>query len=637
MPKESSIVDVLQQVLDSVDLDKDERLYEPVPPKDFFLSEYHCGFPSTMIPKFWLDEAIDFIEGGYNELIITGSLGSFKTTWANLILLYKMYELFSYKSIHAYFGLPKIQDIYNIYFNVNLTQARLTGFNQLKNMIDESQWYISEYPRNKLLNSIIEFAKQPAFKFLSGSGHQHAIGMTIWSFILDEGDFFKKNGAGFDESYSYVTNMYTELVDRRKSRFQNGEKDLSFSVLISSASFQSSFVEKRIAEAAVDDKIKVVKAIQYKVVPEKHSDKKFCVFVGDVMVDPEMINSTQDFNLLFKKLGYQTEVDPKLDIMEAYESLPPDLKMKFETPPVDLKDRFDKNLGKALQNFCGVFIAAEGKLFQSKSLLFSAYKKNIVHPFSKEKIVLSNGDRIKLQDYFTPHMLTYLDRPHALHQDGSITGDSTGLSMVRYDGMVGNMRKYTQVFSIEILPPPNPFRIKLSKLRDFVIYLMKDLGVNIVKFTQDQFQSEDNLQLLADEGLTVARQSIDKSDKPYLSWIGLLVDECIDMYKYPVLEEEAFGAIHYIRKQKVDHPPGENGPNINVLQSFVGALYNLVTLDAVNMGSTDYNVTLPDIKGKKGVAELNQMVGTPVYTNNIIGAMGKGLKQRNAYNAILDI
>jgi hypothetical protein len=391
------------------------------------MSEYHCGFPNNMIPKFWLEEACEFIEGGYNELIITGSLGSFKTTWANLILLYKIYELFSYRSIHAYFTLPKIQDIYNLYFNVNLTQAKLTGFNQLKNMMDESRWYIENFPRNKQLNSIIEFPKQPSFMFMSGSGHQHAIGMTVWSFILDEGDFFKKGATGFDESYSYVTNMYTELVDRRKSRFQNGEKDLSFSVLISSASFQSSFVEKRIAEAATDDKIKVVKAIQYKVVPERHSEEKFVVFSGDAMVDPEMIHTSSDFNKLAEKLGIQSRVNPALPVMEAYETLPPDFKLRFETPPMDLKKRFDTNLGKSLQNFCGVFIAAEGKLFQSKALLRSAYRNELMHPFSKDKFEISNGDGIEVKDYFLPQYLEHKDRPHALHQDGSINGDSRGL------------------------------------------------------------------------------------------------------------------------------------------------------------------------------------------------------------------
>lgn len=631
----SSITEILQTVLDSANQDTDERLYIPIPPGDFYMSEYHCGMPRSMIPKFWLDEAVEFIEGGYNELIITGSLGAFKTTWANLILLYKMYDLFSYKSIHSYFGLPKIQDIYNIYFNVNLTQAKLTGFNQLKNLVDESRWYYENFQRNKQLNSIIEFAKNPSFKFLSGSGHQHAIGMTVWSFILDEGDFFKKNGNGFDESYSFVTNMYTELVDRRKSRFQNGEKDLSFSVLISSASFQSSFVEKRIAEAATDDKIKVVKAIHYKVVPEKHAEEKFIVFTGDAMVDPEIVTSSNDFNIIANKVGLQTKVDATLPILDAYNVLPPDFKLRFETPPIDLKDRFEKNLGKALQNFCGVYIAAEGKLFQSKSLLFSAYRTGILHPFSKEKVELSTGDSVRLQDYFMPQMLRHIERPHAIHIDGSITGDSTGISMVRYDGTFENKRKYTHVFSLEIVPPPNPFRIKLSKIRDFIIYLHKVVGVNIVKVTQDQFQSEDNLQLLADAGLTVAKQSIDSSDRAYLAWIGLLVDECIDMYKYSVLESEAFAAIHYIRKKKVDHPKGEGAPNINVLQSFVGSLFNLVTLDSNEIGGVNYNVTLPHPKNAKGVEEMKAMMGEPIFVDNVVGALQVIKKQRAAFGAIL--
>jgi hypothetical protein len=587
-----------------------------------------------MIPKFWLDEATEFIEGGYNELIITGSLGAFKTTWANMILLYKMYDLFSYRSIHSYLKLPQIQDIYNIYFNVNLTQARLTGFNQLKNLIDASRWYTTNFHRDKELNSILKFPNNNKFMFLSGSGQQHAIGMSVWSFVLDEGDFFKKNGSGFDESYSTVTEMYTELVDRRVSRFQHGETDLSFSILISSASFQSSFVEKRIAESASDPKIKVVKAVQYKVVPERHSQEKFVVFGGDTTVDPEIVTTSQDFNNIMAKMGLKTQIDATLPVQAAYYQLPPDLKLKFELPPIDLKQRYEKNLAKSLQNFSGFYVAAEGKLFQSKGLLYSAYTPGLVHPFSKDKIEISNGDTVKLQDYFMAQLLTHIERPHALHQDGSSTGDSTGLSMVRYDGMVGNTRVYTQVFSLEIIPPGPPNRIKLSKLRDFILYLKKEVGVNIVKFTQDMYQSEDNLQLLADEGVEVGRQSIDSSDKPYLTWIGLLVDTSIKQYKYKVLEEEAFAAIHNRRKHKVDHPKMEGSPNINVLQSFVGALNNLVMLDSDSMKTSDYNLVMQK-KEKKGVHELRDIMGNPIYTDNIIRTVKTGKKQKDFYNSIL--
>lgn len=626
----ASMTNILQSVIDSTSLDEGERLYIPIPPRDFFLSEYHCGFTRRMIPDFWLEEAVDFIDGGYSEIIITGSLGSFKTTWANLIILYKMYELFSYKSIHTYFDIPKVQDIYNIYFNVNLTQARLTGFNQLKNMVDSSQWFTKQFPRNTHLNSMIEFQKQPCFKFFSGSGTQHAIGMTLWCFALDEGDFFKKNGSGFDESYSYVTNLYTELVDRRVSRFKKKERDFSFSILISSATFQSSFVEKRIEDALTDPAIKVVKAITYEVAPERYSKEKFLVFGGDGLVDPEMVGTVDDLNNVLAKLRINTKLSGVDPILEC-SKLPAEVRMKFVLPPVDLKQRFERNLGKSLQNFCGIFIAAEGKLFQTKGLLFNAYRPELVHPFSKQQIEISNADTVMLQDYFMPHTLTDKSKPHALHIDGSLSGDSTGISMVRYDGLSGTIRHYTQVFSLEITPPQLPNKIKLSKIRDFVIYLYKTVGVNIVMVSQDQYQSADSLQLMKDAGVETRLLSIDRSDQPYLAWIGMLVDNAIGMYKYQILENEAFAAIHDRRKRKVDHPRVGN-VNINVLQSFVGALWNLVQLDGDKLGY-EYNVSFPSLNAKEEL--MREVIGNPIFVEGPLDLI-RMKKSKSMFDIIFD-
>lgn len=632
----SGIIDILQDVLDSGENKVDELIYKPIPPGDFYMSEYYCGMPRNMIPKFWLDEAVDFIEGGYNELIVTGSLGSLKTTWSNMILLYKIYDLFSHKSIHSYLGLPAISDIYNIYFSVSLTQSMLTGFRQFRNIVDGSRWFKENAPRNTHLSSMIEFIKNKKFGVFSGSGHQHAIGMTVWSFILDEGDFFKKNGVGFDESYEHVTNMYSQLIDRRVSRFNEKEQTNSFSILVSSASYQSSFVEKRIAEAAHDSKVKVIKAVKYKVLPDKFSKETFCVFSGNSMTDPEIMDTSKDINNLLSKIGISQIVDEKLDVINAFETLSADVRLQFELPPVDLIKNFRKNLGLALQNFCGVYVAGEDKLFRSKTLLFSAYDVNLKHPFSQQKIELSNGDKVKLQDYFIEGYLRDITKPHAIHIDGSYAGDSTGISMVRYDGIKGNTKSYTQVFSLEIVPPPAPLKIKLSKIRDFILYLHKDVGVNIVKVTMDQFQSQDSLQLMADEGLNTGRQSIDKSDSTYLSWIGLLVDQAVHHYRYMVLEDEAFAAVHYIRKHKVDHPKKGN-ININVLQSFVGALENLVTLEQQDLTSGDY----PDLKDQSYHKErkqdlLKEITGSRKFSNNAISDLFKMKKQNRILEEITE-
>jgi len=142
------IKDLFETVLDHQLGEKKEnfRKFEPVSPRDFFTLAFYSGFGRGDIYDFWVEEATEFIEGGYNELVITGSLGSGKTTGANMISAYKIYELFSWNSPHLYLDVPSIQEIYNIYFSISKLQAKMTGFSQLRAIIDNSSWFKQKSP-----------------------------------------------------------------------------------------------------------------------------------------------------------------------------------------------------------------------------------------------------------------------------------------------------------------------------------------------------------------------------------------------------------------------------------------------------------------------------------------------------------
>jgi intein/homing endonuclease len=415
------------------------------------------------------------------------------TTAANLIAAYKIYDLFSYKDVNSYLGLPAIQDIYNIYFSVSALQAKRTGFAQLRNIIDNSEWFTKNAPRNKNISSSLEF-HGGKFQFVSGSGPSHQIGLTIWSFILDEADFFSKNGTGFDENYEKVTTLYGELLDRRTSRFKKFGKDLSFSALISSASFQSSFVDQRIEQAAEDPGSMIVRAVAYKMKPKgTFAEEKFVVFTGLEAIEPELVNDNKTLRRLLEVLKCDYEVLNSLTVIQNVENLPLKFRQSFEFPPMDLYIDYKRNLQKALMNHSGLATARIGKLFQSKALLRDQYDAQQIHPFSRTYVEVSTGDDIAIRDYFYSQYIERKGQPHSFHLDQSVSGDSTGISLVRFDGVRtdanGNKsRHYTQVFSLEIKPPPAPYQIKISKVLDFIVYLRDEVKINIVKGTTDQYQ-----------------------------------------------------------------------------------------------------------------------------------------------------
>lgn len=615
-----------------------ERWFKPVPPSKFFSSLYYSGFQKDEIYDFWIDVATEFIDSQKNELIITGSLGTGKTMAANLIWTYKTYDLFSYKDRNAYLGLPSLQDVYNIYFNISRTQAARTGYSQLRAIIDESEWFFKYAPRDKSIDSALAFFNRK-FTMLSGSALSHQIGMTIWSFILDEADFYAKNGVGFDENYDKVTGLYQQLLDRRTSRFKKYGKDVSFSILVSSASYQSSFVDKRIEEAIDDPTCMIIKAVAYKMKPKgTYSDETFCVFVGHEMIDPEIVKDSQILNRLIKGLK-DKGVDKKLTLEQNLALINPKFRELFELVPVDLRSAYDRNLPLALMNHSGLYTARVGKLFQSLTLLTQSYNPTLKHPFSKMKLEASTGNDIQLKEYLYLQYTDYRERPHAIHIDQSVSGDNTGVSMARYDGIVNidgvNRKKYTQVFSVEIVPPPSPFQIKISKVRDFILFLKQEAKFNIIIVTTDQYQStqmRQDLEAEIGETTKIAHLSIDKNDDPYLVWMGLLLDGDMTHYKNEVIEKQAGEEIHYRDKKKCDHPKG--GAH-DVLQSLVGSIYNLVTFQEIDQEFSEGDYNLPkrekefNIKKEFGLNKYK-------YTDNYAQSVNKVRSKKSFYDNLLE-
>ena len=163
-----------------------------------------------------------------------------------------------------------------------------------------------------------------------------------------------------------------------------------------------------------------------------------------------------------------------------------------------------------------------------------------------------------------------------------------------------------------------------------MFFLIFDLRFNVVSLTQDQFQSAESLQIYNENGVEAKKFSVDRSDDPYLTWISLLLEGTIQMYNYPVLEAEAFAAVHDRKRRKVNHP--DSGEvNINVLQSFVGALYNLVGMDAI----TPMDYELPP-SSKVNLSVPSSTSGTGIIVADNVGEGFSEMKDRVLLNDVLN-
>lgn len=215
------LVDTIVQMKDAEK--KAAKIRNIVPIEEWLDNEYYVGPDALSIYPYWKKHIINIFNSPVriNEVILTGGLGTGKTTIANIILLRKIYELSCYSNIPALFNLMASSKIMLAYFNLNLGQALLTGYGQLKEMIDNCPYFQEHFSRNMKKDSEIVWP-QTNMMVRFASGTQHTIGTNLIGSVLDEANFYSKTEK-ITESAIQVQDkakkIYTETRNRRKITF----------------------------------------------------------------------------------------------------------------------------------------------------------------------------------------------------------------------------------------------------------------------------------------------------------------------------------------------------------------------------------------------------------------------------------
>lgn len=493
------------------------------------------------------------------HLFMSSNMVNHNTTFALYWMAYWIYNLFCLGTrLRKFLGVSENTELYVIYFSVSKTQAKRSGFRVLKSIIDGCKWFEEHYPRNKRIDSEIEFPNK--FYIVHGSEEGHAISLNVIGFILDEANFRKGVGQGMTEEYAEVTQLYTQLLDRQVSRFATKEGGVrSLAILVSSASYQSSFTEERKFQALQDPSAKVINAVAYEIKPWNYSSETFEVFIGTDQLPPQIIETETQ----------KASVVKSLNVPEGLRS------QYFVQAPMSLKKFYVANIMLALQNHSGVSTQIQGRLVQNLRLVQEAYYEPSKSWFPTQQVTLSNSDDFQLIELLSMDAIEKPEMPHCFFLDLSLRGDSGGFSCVRLDNP--ETKENTHIFTLEVIPPPYPAATRVQKFRQF----MNDISqvVNVAAFATDQFQSASLRQdINADLGLTDIRISIDSSDLYYLEWMMNLANKNTHMLYHPTLHKEIKEAIHDIKKRRVVRAKGSTD---DCLQSYVGAHWLANHVEAV--------------------------------------------------------
>ena len=584
-----NLVSELRQVRDSRTASK---LIRPIVPiEKWIYDEYYIGPDAGSIYEFWRYHLIEVFKSSrkpeeyIDQILIDGSIGGGKTTFANLCMMRKLYELSCYENMQSLFNLMLSSKIAFIYFNITKDQAEETGFGQLREMIDASPYFQENFCRNLKTDSVIEWPDDK-LSVGFGSGTSSAIGGNLLGSILDEANFYQGDGkpAVAGQIQSKAAKLYTSIRNRGRSRFLKNGINHALNIVVSSSMYSDSFMSILKKESLDDSHTYYIETRLWDVKPKgTYSEKRFWVFKGADNLDPSMCDSVSDVSNILEVLGYG-RFDGCDSVDSIMKQIPLDVKSQyFIDIPTDFRKSFDDNLIQAMQDIAGLTVAPIGRLFSSRYHYNKALDRSIENPLLADEITLSTKSDVTWKDLFKPtYEFASPEKPRFIHFDQSYAGDKAGISSCYIDKVVetdeGPVPHIKYDFMFTIVPPKPPAQTAIYKLRELIPFLANTYGLTFGKITYDIFASIESMQILQSQGFPVEYQSVDRTDDAYLAFCNLLYEERVKFGYSKEFEDNLFNLIHFRSKKKVDHPADKSK---DTSDSAVGAAFNALTSESV--------------------------------------------------------
>ena len=490
-----------------------------------------------------LDVLEELASGKYVECILTGSIGTGKTSIALWVTAYTLYQLSCMTNPHGEFDLARSSEITIIFQSITRELAKGVDYQRFRSMIEQAPYFRRHFPFDKDIESELRFPNRIIVKPVSGI-ETAAIGQNIISGIIDELNFFqvvdksKKSHDG--QSYDQAIAVYNSLARRRKSRFMKKGKLPGILCLVSSKRYPGQFTDIKEKEAKTDPTIYVYDRRLWEIKPDAFLGETFRIFVGDDARNPRILETGE----------------------VAEESLTMDI-------PIEYRREFESDIMNAIRDIAGLSTQAIRP--------FMVNREAVAACFGGYDSILSRDDvawpdeivHIKTSGFYEP------ERKRWAHVDLSLNSDSTGIVVGCVTGFTkmnrggsqsgGPQSGGSQSETIEILPkieidfalevrPPKGGEISFEKIRS-LFCVLKDQGLNLKWITFDSYQSADSIQILRQKGFVTDTISMDKDNHSYDMLKTALYDGRIAIPEHPKLKKELLTLEFDTKRGKVDHPP----------------------------------------------------------------------------------
>lgn len=589
----NGVFSVLDDLVKSEKGSKLDALYKadyrqiPATPEEFVnLEEYALHAGKELYP-IWRQEFIDiYNNSNIYHIVLTGAIGIGKDYFTELLLAYELHKIACLRDPHAYFGIAQHTDIVISLISITKAQTKNVLFNQLKTLMDGSPWFDKHFPRNKDKNDTIEFyspaddgtGRYGRIRVMYGApNNASVIGENVITAAMDEANFMEvieksKKVRGINKQFNQAQIVYDNILRRMKSRYLMQGKMAGKLILLSSRQYPDDFVEKKIAEYKDDKNVKICAYSLYGMKPWRYSQTEFFwVLIGNKQVTSRIMLD-----------------EAELDNLNDQER-----ECKIEKVPIDFLADFKRDLDGSVRDICGEATLTVSSFLKQRSKLFSCIRKDLINlcignicttDFTEGAVL----DEDKIEFIKNKHI------PRAIHLDLSTSGDPTGFAMCHVSGLrevehnvlikdvlAGDrIQKVTEMLPVfrtdlmlEITPPENS-EIKLSLVRQ-LIHDLREYGFNIAIVTADQYQSQDTLQILSDNGFETADLSVDRSRKPYDNLKFAVYEDRFECYDNDIFIDEMIHLEDDIKKKKIDH---KIGGKKDLADAVAGACWSLAEL-----------------------------------------------------------
>lgn len=551
----------LQEFIRSGDLEKfGNYTHKPVGLKEFITSPEYLKADEVLWPKV-LKALKELNSGDYVEAVLTGAIGTAKTTIALYTTAYQLYLLSCMKSPHKKFGLDPASEILFIFQSITKDLAKGVDYNRFKSMIESSPYFTRHFPFDKSILSELRFPNRIIVKPVAGS-ETAALGQNVIGGVIDELNFMavvEKSKAAVDGgTYDQAVALYNSISRRRKTRFMKKGVLPGVLCLVSSKRYPGQFTDTKIEEAKKElvrtgkTTIFVYDKKTWEVMPEDtFTGKWFKIFLGDLSRKPRIIAHKRELK-----------------------GLEPDLVIPI---PLEYKSEFETDMMNAMRDIAGESTLATIPFITNLDKLAEAFDHKLPSLFSEELCDFQYKKVGILKKVVNASEMQY---PRFAHVDLGLTSDHAGIAIghvnkfvpIDLDGNKVMMPNIIMDGMLRIAPPPNS-EINFEKIRK-LFYMLANMEYPLRWITFDSYQSVDSIQLLRGKGFSTGNQSMDMTTVPYDTTKTAILQNRLHMRSDTWVQTE-FARLERVvvnSKSKIDHPT--NGTK-DVADAVAGVVYGL--------------------------------------------------------------